>query len=61
MKQTTINGHKVIDGVCQLCDAGDPTNVITLAEPCSAEAEKEGNQHAKSSSTGVPKLPPQTR
>jgi hypothetical protein len=26
--------HQVIDGVCELCDAGDPTSIIKLSDPC---------------------------
>ena len=27
-------GHDVKNGVCQLCDAGDPTSIIQLSDPC---------------------------
>ena len=28
-------GHQMENGVCVLCDAGDPTSCVPLSEPCS--------------------------
>lgn len=28
--------HSIVNGVCENCDAGDPTSVIRLSEPCNA-------------------------
>ena len=31
-------GHTVnAQGICTLCDAGDPTSVVSLSEPCAAK------------------------
>jgi hypothetical protein len=30
----TLKQHQTVNGVCQLCDAGDPTSVIKLSDPC---------------------------
>jgi hypothetical protein len=30
----TRNGHVIVNGICERCDAGDPTSIITLNDPC---------------------------
>jgi hypothetical protein len=29
-----LKPHQLVNGVCQACDAGDPTSVITLKDEC---------------------------